>query len=278
MTIPSRRSRPRKLARPVAAALIVALGYGVLACAPPPPRKPIAMQPIGTVPVIERTASEPDAGPTTSPNSGSTVSAKEAACTVAEVEQLADVLRNCDVPLPKGADVPSGLAEKLELSVATSTPSTTPGGRVDVTLKLTNRTSDSITLYFTGEPKPRFEVEAYDAKGARRVELPKDKPPKTAFPPGRATKATRVILTGGGSARIRVPWDAVKTRWAPEKAKTWDLRGPARATFANLPYGKYQLRVAIPLMTAEKGDLDTPKIGIDVTPPGGPAPTPAPAP
>lgn len=277
MTISPRRLRPRKLARP-AAAMFVVIGHCAMACAPPPPRKPIAMEPIGTVPVIERTAAEPDAGATTSPNSGNTVSAKEAACTVAEVEQLADVLRNCDAPVPKGADVPAGLAEKLELTIATSTPSTTPGGRVDVTLTLKNRTSDSVTLYFTGEPKPRFEVEAYDAKGARRVELPKDKAPKTAYPPGRAVKATRIILTGGGSARIRVPWDAVKTRWAPEKAKTWDLRGPARATFANLPYGKYQLRVAIPLMTAEKGDLDTPKIAIDVTPPGGAAPAPAPAP
>ncbi|CAN5878060.1 hypothetical protein BH11MYX4_BH11MYX4_55650 [soil metagenome] len=266
MTIPSRRERPRKLARP-AAAMIVTLGCCWLACAPPPQRKPLEMTPIGTVPVIERTAVEPDAGATTAPNSGTTVSAKEAACTVAEVEQLADVLRNCDAPMPKGADVPSGLAEKLELSVASSAPTTTPGGRVEVTLTLKNKTNDSVTLYFVGEPKPRFEVEAFDAKGARRVEMPKDKAPKAAYPPQRPVKASRIILTGGGSARIRVPWEAVKTRWAPEKAKTWEGRGPARAVFANLPYGKYQLRVVMPLIMVEKGELDLPKVGVDVTPP-----------
>jgi len=266
MTIPSRRARPRKLARPWAA-VIVGLGGWALACAPPPQRKPIEMTPIGTVPVVERTVAEPDLGATTSPNSGTTVSAKEAACTMTEVEQLADVLRNCDAPMPKGADVPSGLADKLELSVAAGTPTTTPGGRVDVTLTLKNKTNDAVTLYFVGEPKPRFEVEAFDAKGARRVEMPKDKPPKAAYPPSRPVKASRIILTGGGSARIRVPWDAVKTRWAPEKVKTWEGRGPARAVFANLPYGKYQLRVVMPLIMVEKGELDLPKVAVEVTPP-----------
>lgn len=273
MTTTSRRPRPRKLGR-LAAAAMVAHALALLGCTPPPQRKPIEMTPIGTVPIVERTVVEADAGgTTTSPNSGTAVSAKETACTLAEIDSLDQVLRNCDSPMPKAADVPSGLGEKLELTVTSSTGSTKPGGRVDVTLTLKNKSNDPLPLYFSGDPKPRFEVETFDATGTRRVDLPKDKPPKTAFPPTRPVKASRIILMAGGSARIRVPWDAVKTRWAPEKVKTWEGRGPARTVFANLPHGKYQLRVAIPLIVFEKRELELPKIGVDVV-----TAVPAPAP
>jgi hypothetical protein len=261
MTIPSRRLRPRKHPHPPGAAAhaIIALGILMGGCASPPQRKPIEMTAIGTVPVVE-----PDGGTTTSPNSGTGASAKEAACTMAEIDSLEQVLRGCDSPMPKAGDVPGGLADKLELSVTSSTPSTTPGGRVDVTLTLKNKTNDSLPLYFSGDPKPRFEVEAFDGKGVHRVDLPLGKAPKTAYPPTRPVKASRITLMAGGSARIRVRWDAVKTRWAPEKVKTWEGRGPARTVLADLPYGKYMLRVAIPLILAEKGEMDLPKVGIDV--------------
>ncbi|MDB4942359.1 MAG: hypothetical protein JWP97_1893 [Labilithrix sp.] len=238
----------------------------LLGCSPPPQRKPVEMAPIGTVPDIPRVAADPaDGGASTAPNSGTNpASAKEAACTMAEIDSLAESLRGCDVPMPKPAELTPGLADKLELSVTTNTPSVQPGGRVDVTLTMKNRTADPLTLYFSGEGKIRFEVEAYDAKGARRIDIPNGKPPKNAFPPGRPTKVARIILLGGGSARVRVPWDATKSRWAPEKVRSWDGKGAARAPMGEMIIGKYQLRVALPLLTPEKGDLDTPKVPIDI--------------
>ena len=113
------------------------LAFAALAlvgCDPPiQQRKPIEMTPIGTVPVVTRTTEEPDGGTTTTPNSGTPNPAKEAACTSGEFEALEEVLKQCDSAMPRSGDVPTGMREKLELRVTAATPSTTPGGHVDLT-------------------------------------------------------------------------------------------------------------------------------------------------
>jgi hypothetical protein len=49
-------------------------------------------------------------------------------------------------------------------------------------------------------------------------------------------------------------WDAVKTRWAPEKLKgTPPEKGYPRAPAGALPKGKYSLRVATPLTNVFEG-------------------------
>ena len=74
-----------------------------------------------------------------------------------------------------------------------------------------------------------------------------------------------MTLAPGGTARVKIPWDAVKTRWAPEKAKTWEGRGYPRLPAGPLAPGKYVLRVVIPLVGVfEKGELDVPKLPIEV--------------
>lgn len=258
------RLEPRKLGRVtlVATALQAALWAG---CTPPKQRKPIEMAPIGTVPIVSRTTDEPDGGTTTTPNSGTPSAAKEAACTGGEFETLDDVLRQCDSAMPRAGDVPSGMRDRLEVRVTASTPSTTPGGRVDLTLTLKNKSSEPLPLYFSGDPTPRFEVEAVDAKG-KRVDLPAGKPPKTPAMPARDVKASRITLTPGGTARVKVPWDAVKTRWAPERVKGgWEGRGYPRAAAGPLGAGKYTLRIVLPLIGVfEKGELDLPKVPMDV--------------
>lgn len=183
---------------------------------------------------------------------------------MADAASLPDTVRACDVPAPKTSELVSGIASKLELSIATDTQITQPGGRIDVTLTVKNKTNEALPLYFTGEGRVRFEVEAFDAKGKGRVDLPKEKPPKGATPPPRASKTSKVVLPGGASAKIKVPWDAVKYRWAPEKVKAWDGRGPARAGAGDLTPGKYQLRVPLPILTPDKSDLDSPRVTVDV--------------
>lgn len=235
---------------------------GPAACSAPLQHKPIEMESIGTVKNVP-TAAEPDTSPgtTTTPNSGTPDAAKEAACTMAEVENLEEALRSCSVPMPKANDVPS-IKDKLEVKVAASTPSTTPGGRVDLVVTLHNRTNESLPLYFTGDPNPHFDVEALDAKG-RRADLPPNKwpgYPKGFKPETREVKASRITLEKNGTARVKIAWDAVKTKWAPDRAKTWEGRGYPRAPAGPMPAGKYTLRVLVPLI----GEIDAAKVDVTV--------------
>jgi hypothetical protein len=226
------------------------------------------MTPIGTVPIATRTVEEPDGGTTTTPNSGTPVAintTKESPCTSIDFEALDDVLKQCDSAMPKAGEVPSGMRDKLELRVSSSPSSTTPGGHVDLNVTFKNKSNDPLPLFFSGDPSPRFDVEAVDSKG-KRVDLPTGKPPKTPALPTRDVKAAKIILSPGGVARLRIPWDAVKTRWAPERVKGgWEGRGYPRAPAGPLGNGKYMLRVILPLIGAfEKGELEVPKVPIDV--------------
>jgi hypothetical protein len=218
------------------------------------------MQPIGTwkdeplKPIDEGG----DAG-VTAPNSGMT--AAPAPCTVTETPSLEDALRSCEVSVPRAADVPS-IRDRLEVKVSTATPSTTPGGRVDVQVTLRNKGDAPLTLYFSGDPAPRFEIEALDTRG-RRVDLPSAKWPgyaKGQKPEPRITKAARITLEKNGIAHARLTWDAVKTRWAPDRGRTWEGRGYPRTPAGPLPAGKYLLRVVVPIL----GDVEVPKVPIDV--------------
>ena len=235
----------------------------VCACSSPLPRKQIETESIGTLKNVPKPLEDNTPGTTTSPNSGTANVAKEAACTMTDVENLEDALRACDVPMPKQSDLPQ-LKGKLEVSVSSSTPSTTPGGRVDLLLTLRNKTDSPLPLYFTGDPTPRFDVEAYDAKGRARVDIPSGKwpgYPKGWKPEARETKASRITLEKNGSARMKIAWDAVKSKWAPDKAKTWEGRGYPRTPAGPMPPGKYSLRVVVPLIN----EVDAAKVDVEVT-------------
>jgi hypothetical protein len=232
-------------------------------CSPPPEPKKLEMEPIGTIKNVPTTAREElrggDSG-VTSPNSG-TPSPGSSACSGLEFENLDDVLRQCEVPMPRSSEVPT-IKDKLDVKVSTSSPSTTPGGRVDVQITLRNKSNDPLVLYFTGDPAPRFDLEAVDAKG-RRVDLPANKwpgYPKGYKPEAREVKAAKVTLDKNGTAKIKLSWDAIKTKWAPDKAKTWDGRGFPRTPSGPLGVGKYLLRVVLPLI----GDLDVPKAPVEI--------------
>jgi hypothetical protein len=255
-----------RAARACAALVVLAgLGGSTAGCDAARPRRPVEMAPIGTVPVATRTAAEPVGGTTTTPNSGTPDPMKEAACAGDDFEALEEALKQCDTKMPRATDVPTGMHDKLELRVITATPSIAGGGRVDLTITFKNKSSEPLPLYFTGAPRPSFDVEAVDLKG-HRVDLPAGKPPKTPAVPTRDVKASRITLAPGGTARVKITWDAVKTRWAPEKAKSWDGRGYPRAPNGPLAAGKYTLRVVVPLIGVfEKGDVELPKVPLDIT-------------
>jgi hypothetical protein len=234
------------------------------ACPPPPqPPKKLEMEPIGTIKNIPTTAKDEggDSGVTT-PNSG-TPSPGSSACNASEFENLEETLKQCEVPLPRASEVPS-IKDKVEVKVAASPAKTTPGGRVEVLVTVRNKSSDTIPLYFTGDPVVRFEIEATDNKG-RRVDLPTAKwpgYPKGHKPETREAKAAKITIEKGGTAKIKVQWDAVKTKWAPEQAKTWDGKGYPRIPSGPLGPGKYSVKVLLPWMGGEA--VESPKAQVEV--------------
>src|SRR5690606_17487695 len=105
----------------------------------------------------------------TSPNSG-TPSPGSSACVSSDFDNLEETLKRCSVSVPRASEIPS-IKGKVDVKVTASTPSTTPGGRIELRITLRNKTSDALDLYFSGDPTPRFELETTDSRG-RRVDLP----------------------------------------------------------------------------------------------------------
>ena len=234
----------------------------LVGCPPPPQPKKLEMEPIGTIKNVPTTPRDDDDGDSqvTTPNSG-TPFPGSSTCSATEFENLEETLKLCEVPMPRASDVPS-IKDKLDVKISTSTPSTSPGGRIDVQITLRNKTSEPLPLYFTGDPFPRFDIEALDGKG-RRADLPSTKwpgYPKGFKPEARDAKAAKVTLDKNGTARIKIAWDAVKTKWAPDKAKVWEGRGYPRLPAGPLAPGKYSLRIVLPLI----GDVEAPKVTVDV--------------
>lgn len=234
----------------------------LVGCNPPREPKKIEMEPIGTIRDIPTTPVEEDDNDSdvTTPNSG-TPPPGSTTCSSTDFENLEETLKLCEVPMPRSSEVPS-IKDKLEVKLTTSTPSTTPGGRIDVQITLRNKTNESLVLYFTGDPTPRFDLEAVDAKG-RRVDIPSNKwpgYPKGFKPEVREAKAAKVTLQNNGTAKVKLTWDAVKMRWAPDKAKVWEGRGHPRVPSGPLHPGKYTLRPVIPII----GEVEIPKLPVEV--------------
>lgn len=151
----------------------------------------------------------------------------------------------------------ASLGDKLEARVSVSPEAVAPGGQVTLAVVLRNKTAEPLVLVFSGAPTPTFDVEARDDKG-RRAGWPAGKPPKPRK--ARSTEALssklyKVTLAANGVARLSTSWDAIRTRWAPEKTQTaWSDRPFPRAPAGPLSPGRYLLRVSVPLV-AERSEL-----------------------
>lgn len=225
-------------------------------------RKPVEMTPIGTWQSVQRsTPDDTSDGGVTSPNSGTPLPGSGGPCAGADLDNLEEVLRQCEATMPRAGEV-SALKDKLEVKIAPATARVAPGARVAVEITLRNRTSEPLSLWFTGDPAPRFDLEAVDAKG-RRADLPATRwpgYPKGQKPETRETRAAKVTLDRNGTAKLHLSWDAVKTKWSPQSTRTWEGRGYPRVPAGPLPAGKYLLRAVLPLL----GDLDVAKVSIEV--------------
>jgi hypothetical protein len=195
-------------------------------------------------------------------------------CAGFEFADLTEALQKsaCEAPNAKPDDKPLDTKGKLDIAVQASSLKVSAGQHVDLLVTFTNKSKADIPLYFTVDPLPRFDVETYDAKN-NRVDMPK-KPPPPLEPgvaprvPGEA-KIAKVTLASNGTAKLRLGWDAVKMKWAPEKVKgTPPEKGYPRKADGPLPKGKYTLRVVMPLVGVVEGvekEISAPKVPIEVT-------------
>jgi hypothetical protein len=178
----------------------------------------------------------------------------------------------CEVQGAKPDSKPKDTKDILTVTAMADSARVAHGGHADILVTYTNKSAAPLQLDFTVDPTPRFSVEVYNAKTNKRVDLPTTSQPK--LPPGSPplepgeAKIARITIAANGKATVHVPWDAVKTRWAPEKLKgTPPEMGYPRAPAGPLLKGKYNLRVVTPLTNVFEGidhEVSAPRTTIEV--------------
>jgi hypothetical protein len=200
---------------------------------------------------------------------------KKDECVGFDIGNLEDMLlkSSCEESSVKPDSIsPVDLKGKLEVTVTASPTKSAGGGKVDLLVTFANKTKEPLVLHFRLDPVPRFELEVYDVKKAKRADMPAPPtppPPKGATqPPASEAKSARITIAPNGSARARMPWEAVKMKWAPEKYRgTPPERGYPRAAAGPLPKGKYSIKVMTPLVGVSEGvdhEMTAPKVEIEV--------------
>jgi hypothetical protein len=216
-------------------------------------------------------SSKEPSGPPAPGSADDSTGPKKDDCSVFDEPNLEGVLLKsaCEAPSPTGQ--PPDTSKTLTVRVSITPNVLPPGGHGDVIVSYTNKSNAVLPLYFTIDPMPRFDIEAYNAKG-NRVDMPKASPPPlpagmAAREPGEA-KIARIMLAPNGTARMPLGWDAVKTRWAPEKLKgTPPEKGYPRAPAGALPKGKYSIKVVTPLTYVFEGidhEVSQPRVDVVV--------------
>jgi hypothetical protein len=203
------------------------------------------------------------------------VVAKQDECVGFDIANLEDVLSKsaCEEAGVNPETMPNvDLKGKLEVVVTASPTTLPPGEKGELLVSFNNKSNDPLTLHFKIDPLPRFEVEVYDTKKNKRVDIPASDPPPppkdVTPPPPSEPKSARVTIAANGSARARIPWEANKTKWAPEKVRgTPPERGYPRKPAGPLPKGKYQVKVRTPLVGVSEGadgEVSAPSVEIEI--------------
>jgi len=195
---------------------------------------------------------------------------KKDECIGFEIDDLEALLNKAACEVKSGGEA-KDLKGKLEIRVAPMPPHAKGGEKVDVIVMFVNKTKETLPLFFTIDPTPRFEIEVYDAKN-KRVDMPAGNPPPppkgVSVPPAAEAKTARVTLAANGTAKVHVPYVAAKMKWAPEKVRsTPPERGYPRAPSGPLGKGKYSLRVVTPLAFVVEGmdkEISAPKAPFQV--------------
>jgi hypothetical protein len=199
---------------------------------------------------------------------------KKDVCSGFDIANLEDMLvkSDCEVPDAKPDMLQNpDMKGKLEVLLSATTPKVASGGKIELQVTFQNKTKEPMTLNFRIDPVARFETEAYD-KSKKRVDMPAGNPPPPpkghSAPPPAEAKVAKVTIAPAGYARVKVPWEAVKMKWAPDKVRgTAVERGYPRSPNGGLPKGKYTVKVVTPLVGVFEGgdhEVSAPKIDIEV--------------
>jgi hypothetical protein len=199
---------------------------------------------------------------------------KKDVCVGFDIANLEDLLAksDCEVADAKPDMIQNpDMKGKLEVTLTASPTKIAPGAKADLQVTFANKTKEPMVLNFRIDPIARFETEAYDAK-KKRADMPAGQPPPPpkghSAPPAAEAKVAKVTIAPAGFARVRLPWDAVKMKWAPEKVRgTAVERGYPRSPAGPLPKGKYTVKVVTPLIGVFEGgehEVSAPKIELEV--------------
>lgn len=238
--------------------LVLSAAVGITACASYKPPK-VDMVPIGTnAPDLNEEKYPANKPPTVVDNGAAK------GCAVSDTEEIADWLKNdkCKIPASE-ADRTPGLSQKLDFKLTGSTPEISPGGRVDLTLTIKNKSTEQVALVFNVDG-PVFQVQTFDAKGKRLSPSGKPKAPTGVVVDEDSVRTVKLLVGAGATLKTKLFWDAVKLKWAPEK-----IEGPITtigtfpvAPAGNLPIGKYSVRLGTSLNGV--GDENLPRVPVEV--------------
>jgi hypothetical protein len=237
----------------------------------------------------EEGAAEPDASgevtgtlaseetPAAAPASSAAVkddAKKQSPCSGFEIPDLLSVISQaaCEVPDANPEAKQRNVADILEVRVVPDSPRIAPGSKATITITFKNKGKTDLPLDFVVDPEPRFSFELYTLKGAR-VDRPAGNepmlPPEVANAPQPEKKIARVTLAQQGTAKLTLPWEAVKYKWASKERAKGALPGHGypREPAGPLPKGKYILRVITPLVGVFEGidhEMSQPRVQIAV--------------
>jgi len=201
---------------------------------------------------------------------------KKDECVGFDISNLDDLLMKsgCEVANAKPDTLSNAEVKgKLEVSVSASPTKGPPGAKFDLIVNFVNKTKEPMTLNFRIDPTPRFETEVWDAKFKKRIDMPAGSPPSAPKgfepPPAAEQKVAKVTIAPNGAAHQRIPWEAVKMTWAPEKVRGTPIeRGFPRKPNGPLPKGKYNIKVVTPLVGIMESGVDheisAPKVEIEI--------------
>jgi hypothetical protein len=242
----------------LALASALGLGFATAGCGGPPKQAKSADDEISTATDNSGPTSDMPA-PGTADDSTAKTSAGSKGCTGFEMDLMAALNQSaCEVQNVKPDEKGKDTKDTLSVTATADSARVAPGGHADILVTFANKSTNPLTLDFTIDPTPRFDVETSSVKTNKRIDPPPSDPPK---PPADApakesvTPSTaRITLAANGKATVHVGWDAVRTRWAPEKYKGTPLEmGYPRAPAGPLPKGKYSIRVDTPLTNIFEG-------------------------
>jgi len=177
----------------------------------------------------------------------------------------------CELPKPDGS-APKDLKDRLEIKVVPDSPRIAPGATASITVTFKNKGKGDLPLDFVIDPEPRFAVEAYTPKG-KRADAPAGTapalPPQVASAEAPDAKVARITLAQQGTARLTLPWTAVKYKWASKERAKGALPGQGypREPAGPLAKGAYVLRVVTPLTNVFEGtdhEVSQPRVQVTV--------------